>query len=252
MPAALIPLGRRRFCVNIAPLKLQETEEVSMSFAAPESLAEQIATHLAQRIIAGELQSGERIQEARVVNELDVSRSSVREALLILEQRYLISILPRRGALVAPLTEKHVSDLYDLYVNLLTMVGTEVARCWCDDDLEPLYSLWQQMQCYAADGDQMRFIDSGFTVMHAGLRICGNEYLRQVLEDLQSAVQRTYALAMRHFPAEIQHAQQFFADLLLAVQQRNTTVIPSLVQTYGHHQASIVLAALAEEAAECA
>ena len=52
-----------------------------MSFAAPESLAEQIAKHLAQRIIAGELQSGERIQEARVVNELDVSRGSVREAL---------------------------------------------------------------------------------------------------------------------------------------------------------------------------
>lgn len=223
-----------------------------MSFAAPESLAEQIAKHLAQRIIAGELQSGERIQEARVVNELDVSRGSVREALLILEQRYLINILPRRGAVVAHLTEKHVTDLYALYVNLLTMVGAEVAQRWRNEDLEPLYRLWKQMQRYAAEGDQALFIDSGFTVMHEGLRISGNDYLRQVLEDLQPAVQRTYALAVRRHPDEIQHALQFFADLLLAVQQRNTAVIPSVVQTYGHHQTGIVLAALAEETAECA
>ena len=51
-----------------------------MSFPATESLAEQIARHLASRIIEGELRPGERIQEARVVNELDVRRGSVRHS----------------------------------------------------------------------------------------------------------------------------------------------------------------------------
>ena len=72
-----------------------------MSFKAPESLAEQIAQHIGDQIITGKMKSKERIQELKVANDLEVSRGSVREALLILEGRHLIDILPRRGAMVA-------------------------------------------------------------------------------------------------------------------------------------------------------
>ena len=68
-----------------------------MTFKAPDSLAEQIAHYLAERIIRGELKERERIQEQKVTQALNVSRGSVREALLILERRHLIVILPRRG-----------------------------------------------------------------------------------------------------------------------------------------------------------
>ena len=61
-----------------------------MTFKAPDSLAEQIAHYLAERIIRGELKERERIQEQKVTQALNVSRGSVREALLILERRHLI------------------------------------------------------------------------------------------------------------------------------------------------------------------
>jgi len=72
-----------------------------MTFKAKESLTEQIAHHLEQRIILGEMGPGERIQELRIAAELDVSRGSVREALLLLQRRHLVDIFPRRGAMVA-------------------------------------------------------------------------------------------------------------------------------------------------------
>ncbi len=75
-----------------------------MTFKAPDSLAEQIAHHLAERIIRGELKERERIQEQKVTQTLNVSRGSVREALLILERRHLVNILPRRGAQVSELS----------------------------------------------------------------------------------------------------------------------------------------------------
>ena len=46
-----------------------------------DSLSEQIAKHISEQIISGELVEGERIQELRIAKELDVSRGSVREAL---------------------------------------------------------------------------------------------------------------------------------------------------------------------------
>ena len=65
-----------------------------MGFQAAVSLTEQIAEHLGSQIISGALQPLERIQELKVAGELGVSRGSVREALLILESRHLVEIVP--------------------------------------------------------------------------------------------------------------------------------------------------------------
>lgn len=218
-----------------------------MSFTATESLAEQIARHLASRIIHGELQPGERIQEARVVNELDVSRGSVREALLILESRHLINILPRRGAVVAQLTEQHVQSLYDLYVTLLTMLAQKVAQNWTDQSIRPLIAQVQYIQSLGAGKDKAGFIEAGFGLMQQAFAVAGNPYLAQLLDDLQPAIHRTYALAVRHSPGETEYASRFFSGLMDAVLKREPQNIPAVVETYGQHQRALVLTALAQE-----
>ncbi len=219
-----------------------------MSFSAPESLSEQIARYLAQRIIQGQLTSGERIQETRVVSELEVSRGSVREALLILESRHLIDILPRRGAVVATLTEQGVNSLYDLYINLLTMLAQRVAENWTDDNIRPLQAQMQAIQKLQQSEDNVAFVESGFVLMRMAFAIAGNQYLAEVLEDLQPVLHRTYALAIRRSPQETEYAARFFAGLMDAVLKRNLRALPGLLQNYGQHQRKLVLAAMAEEA----
>ena len=75
-----------------------------MVFTPSLNITEQIADHLAALIIHGELASRSRIQELKIANELGVSRGSVREALLILERRHLIEIVPCKGAVVNEMT----------------------------------------------------------------------------------------------------------------------------------------------------
>ena len=106
-----------------------------MRFQAPESLSEQIAQHLGQRIVTGDLRPGERIQELKVAGELNVSRGSVREALLILQRRHLVDIFPRRGAVVSRLTPELVNSLYDIYIDLLCMLGRKVLERWSGSEL---------------------------------------------------------------------------------------------------------------------
>ncbi len=84
-----------------------------MAFLAAESLSEQIARHIGEQIITGELVEGERIQELRIAKDLNVSRGSVREALLILERSYLIKIYPRRGAMVSELSVQQIKSLFE-------------------------------------------------------------------------------------------------------------------------------------------
>jgi DNA-binding GntR family transcriptional regulator len=90
----------------------------AMVFKPTLNITEQIADHLAELVICGELKGGTRIQEIKIANELGVSRGSVREALLILERRYLIDIMPRKGAVVNHLSRQDALELVDMLASI--------------------------------------------------------------------------------------------------------------------------------------
>lgn len=76
--------------------------------------AEQVMDALRARIASHDLQPGQRIQEVQVATEFGVSRTRVRDALGMLEQRGLIERIPNRGAVVARLKPKEVFEIFDV------------------------------------------------------------------------------------------------------------------------------------------
>jgi DNA-binding GntR family transcriptional regulator len=68
-----------------------------------ENLSQKVADSIAERIIRGELETGERLVEAKIARELGVSQGTIREAFRILEKKKMVSILPRRGTTVTQL-----------------------------------------------------------------------------------------------------------------------------------------------------
>lgn len=151
-----------------------------MTFKAPDSLAEQIAHHLAERIIRGDLKARERIQEQKVTQALNVSRGSVREALLILQRRHLITILPHRGAQVSELTPHHVQSLYALMMEMYILLGCAVAQRWkSEEDLAPFQAIQQRLEQNLQDHDISGFVDSSFSIMRAAYAFADNPYWRR-------------------------------------------------------------------------
>jgi len=95
-------------------------------------LVEHIALHVEHQIVAGVLRSGDRIQESRIVSQLDVSRGSVRESFRVLERRRLIDVIPRKGAIVTSLSPTRVRDLTSVLPPLLTQVVADLIPNWSD------------------------------------------------------------------------------------------------------------------------
>lgn len=221
-----------------------------MKFVAHESLAEKIAAHLAERIIKGELAANERIQEARVVEELQVSRGSVREALLLLESRHLVTILPRRGAMVAELTPEKVHGLYDVYESLLTLLATRVAEMWTEENKMPLLNQAMSLQAPALQKDKYRFMLAGFDLMRAACELIDNTYLSTLLSDLQPAIQRTYALSIRYSEEGLEKSRQFFAKVVELILARKTAELLPVFQEFSQYQRQLVLRAMEEHTAD--
>lgn len=69
---------------------------------------------LRKGILTGELKPGERLMEIHLANRLGVSRTPIREAIRKLELEGLVTMIPRRGAEVANITEKNLKDVLEV------------------------------------------------------------------------------------------------------------------------------------------
>lgn len=78
------------------------------------NITEQIADYVEEKIVSGELAEGARVQEIKLAKALEVSRGSIREALLILERRRLIEVIPRKGAVVNAVSAEDAQDVLEL------------------------------------------------------------------------------------------------------------------------------------------
>jgi DNA-binding GntR family transcriptional regulator len=216
-----------------------------MTFKAPDSLAEQIAHHLAERIIRGELQPGERIQEQKVTLALNVSRGSVREALLILERRHLIAILPRRGAHVTELSAHKVQSLCTLMSELYILLGNAVAQRWAvQADLGPFLQIQQRLTASLERQDISAFVEDSVKVMRAAYPFANNPYLQETVENLHPAMSRAYYLALEQRRAAMSEFLALFAQLLDAVLARDLPKIRLVLGSYAQRSCDLVLTAL--------
>jgi len=79
---------------------------------AQPGLAEETANRLRARLISGELRPGERLSEARLAIDLDVSRNTLREVFRLLTREGLLTHLPNRGMSVAVPSMASILDIY--------------------------------------------------------------------------------------------------------------------------------------------
>lgn len=164
--------------------------EAATEFRPFTSLTEQIADHLTQSIVTGTLTPGERIQEQHVAQALGVSRGSVREALLILEKRHLIEMVPRRGAIVSGLSRRQLDDLFDLLEVLYTMIGKRMAVLWDEEDAIRFDHALTDITMAARANDVDAYAKACECFLHEAMSLIRNCYLDAVVDSLLPLARR--------------------------------------------------------------
>lgn len=76
------------------------------------SLCGRVFHTIRENILSGRYRQHEELKENTIAQELNVSRTPVREALRQLELEGLVSIVPNKGAYVIGITEKDMKDIY--------------------------------------------------------------------------------------------------------------------------------------------
>jgi DNA-binding GntR family transcriptional regulator len=165
--------------------------EAALSRPAPVenlTLWQRVYDHLRAEILAGRLEPGTELAEVALAEQLGVSRGPLREAIGRLATEGLVTVRPRRGAVVSSLSAAEFLELYQVREALELMAVKLAVPRLGTDDITALQALIDEMSTRAERSQVAEFFEAN-TAFHARLvDASGNAKLadmyRQLLDQL--------------------------------------------------------------------
>ncbi|GAA4551383.1 GntR family transcriptional regulator [Pseudonocardia xishanensis] len=154
--------------------------------AAP--LREQVVTLVRDAILGFRLAPGQRLVERELVEQIGVSRATVREVLRQLAAEGLVTVVPQRGAIVTALSADDAADLYEMRASLEALAVQRFVQRATPDQVVALREAVAEIERTAGvaeSAEQLAAKDRFYEVLFRG---SGSEPLQQTLAGLQARV----------------------------------------------------------------
>ncbi|HXX38273.1 MAG TPA: GntR family transcriptional regulator [bacterium] len=203
------------------PLKLRRPTRLRVVDDACKSLED--------AILSGQMLPGERLVEATIAANLGVSRTTVREALLMLQQRGLVVTEPRRGTFV---TRPSPSDALDLKMVRALLEGFAVRLGWqyLDDALvAAMETLLAEMQACRIPDDFPRIIQVDLALHRLLVERAGSPRLLNLWTSLNGQIGALMLVAVERSHATVEDVVTFHRRLIDAIRGRDPLVLQETI-----------------------
>jgi DNA-binding GntR family transcriptional regulator len=155
--------------------------------AAP--LREQVVRVLRQAILDFELKPGQRLVERELIEQLQVSRTTVREVLRQLVAEGLVTVVPQKGAVVTAPSAEEAADIYDMRGIIEALVARRFVMRATPEQVIGLRKAFTAME-HALDNSfsiqqQLAAKDGFYAALTAGAH---STAIAQILSSLQARV----------------------------------------------------------------
>lgn len=150
---------------------------------------ERTAEILKARILDGGLAPGQRLISRDLMNELGVSRGSLREAFHLLAADRLVELVPNRGAIVRRLTASDVTHLFQIREALEGHAARLAADSIDTGGARPSFAaLAEEGRQYRGHPDMPAFVSYNRRFHQAIVAMSGNAELAELIDRYQLAV----------------------------------------------------------------
>ena len=153
-------------------------------------LRELVCRTLRQAILTGELKPGERLMEIHLANRLGVSRTPVREAIRMLELEGLVTMIPRRGAVVSGISRQDITDELEVRSSLDALAVSLACERITPEELTALSKAEEVFLEAVATGDVTAVAGADVAFHDLIVTASKNRRLKQLVSDLAERVYR--------------------------------------------------------------
>ncbi|MEZ5740777.1 MAG: GntR family transcriptional regulator [Burkholderiaceae bacterium] len=208
-------------------------------------LHEEAAWRLREMIIEGRLAAGSRLNERVLSEQLQVSRTPLREAFKVLAGERLIELSPNRGAMVIALDRDDVWHLFELMGSLEGLVGELAAQRRTDTELAEIRALHFEMLAAHARRDLPAYYRLNRAI-HDALKLAArNPALADTYDSVNGRLHnlrfRSNFDRLKWDAAVLEHEQ-----MIAALAAGDATRLRALLETHLRTKRDAVLAGLAD------
>lgn len=157
---------------------------------------------LRQAILTGDMKPGERLLEIQLANKLGVSRTPIREAIRMLELEGLVVMVPRRGAQVAQITEKSMSDVLEVRCALDELAVELACVRITEEEKEELREACDAFEKATQTGEVHVIAKADVDFHDIIFKVAGNPRLTQMVNNL---AEQMYRYRFEYIKDESQH-----------------------------------------------
>jgi len=158
-------------------------------------LRDNVYRAIRRAILTCEFEPGQELREQILADRFRVSRSPIRDSLLRLEQEHLVTVLPRQGYRVNPISVADVEDLFGLRMLIEPACAAGAAR---SDDAA--VRTLDQFRGYTEDDSMLQtFIEHNRAFHAAVANMSGNTRMAAVALDLVEQFDRLVRYALRDY-----------------------------------------------------
>lgn len=194
-------------------------------------LREQAYEEIKRRIISCEFRPGEALNEAQVGALLGLGRTPVHQALHRLEVEGLITIMPRKGVLVAPLSLNEVLDMIEVRLsNELLCVTLAAERAHASDFLA-MRDIVERSAALLEPRDLNGLMALDLKFHNAVSAASRNRVLAEILRNLHEKQARFWFLSLQD-PVHLNNVYQEHLAIIDALEKRD---VPAVREATRHH-----------------
>lgn len=136
-------------------------------------VADQIRDHISN----GVLLPGQKLNEREIMDQFQITRTPLREAISILVGEKLVELSPNRGALVTTLSDEDVKGLLDVRASLERLAGELATGLLTDNDIRKLDGLCERMDAEKNEGSSMEWWSLNRQFHRSIIALSGNPFL---------------------------------------------------------------------------
>ena len=142
-----------------------------------------VADQLKQWIYTGELQPGERLNEAALALRMGTSRGPVREAIRILTGQGLVTAVVNRGVFVRQFSLREMLETYELRALMFGFGAEHASEHLTEADKQQCEVLLEGMDQACEQEDGSRYYDLNLRFHELIMRLSGNQRAQAAYDD---------------------------------------------------------------------
>lgn len=143
-------------------------------------------------IVTGQLEPGSRLYEGKIAEEFEISRNPVREAMLWLEARGLVLVIPRRGTYVARVDLEELRQIEEVRGVVEALAVERATQRRSAADITRLQDCIDRGIAHKRAGDNLAAAAAHREFHETIGRTAGNDVLDGVLRSLRQQAELTF------------------------------------------------------------